>query len=132
MHSGMEAAARAEGIADAKSYANMTDTGYVSLNTGVLWLQIGGATGNAPVQELSSGDTLKVHEVDKVYIALGSAPADCRCQPEKYTVYAYVEKGEVATRVQLNATKYATENTSECGATPTGNLGCGTTDFVVP
>ncbi len=135
-HSGAEAASRVEGIQDAMSYAeaDKVDTGYVSINSNVLWLQIGSATGQAPAQDLLPGDRIQVYEVDKYYVALGKAPNTCACAPEKYTVWAYVTKGDTATRVQLKPTRFWSENATECGATPpaAGGPGCGTTEFTIP
>ena len=131
-NSGMAAAARAEAIQDAMSYAAMPDTGYISLNGGVLWLQIGSANGNGPAQNIVSGDTLTVYEVDQYYVKSGRAPDSCSCVPEKYSVYAYVDMADEGSKVQLVPTKFKDDNTAMCGATPTGNLGCGTSDFSVP
>jgi hypothetical protein len=131
-HSGTQAQARAEGVPDAMFYTNMSDTGYISLNTGVLWIQIGQANGNNPAQEIRSGDTVIVREVDQVYKAEGgTAWTGCACAPEKYTVYAYVTRDVATTRVQLTPTSYRTENQTACGAVM-NKLGCGTTDFTVP
>jgi hypothetical protein len=131
-NSGMDAADRVTGIRDGMSYAgNTPDTGYLSLNGGTVWLQIGSANGMGSAQDIVSGDTLTVYEVDKYYIDLGLAPASCACAPEKYTVWAYVDPTDQVNKVQLIPTKYQAKNT-ECGTTPSGNLGCGTTDFMVP
>ena len=132
MHSGAAVVARAEGIKDAMSYANMPDVGYIALNAGALWLQIGTATGGGPAQSIRSGDTIVVREVDRVYVAEGSAFPGCTCNAEKYIVYAYVTKGDATTRVQLEPSRYRPENAADCGETPTQGLGCGTTDFLVP
>jgi hypothetical protein len=134
MHSGMAAASRAEGIPNAMYYMSMPDTGYISLNAGVLWLKIGQANGNNPAEEIKSGDTVVVREVDQVYLAENTSFAGCACVPEKYAVYAYVQRDVAATRVKLRATKYRMENVSACGGslTPTSDVGCGTTDFSVP
>ena len=129
-HSGMAAASRVEGDRDAMSFANMPDIGYISLNAGVVWVQIGSATGAAPAQGLQMGDTVTVHEVDQLYTAGMSANGACTCAPEKYKVYAYVAKGEVSTRKQLTATSYRPAN-SACGALDS-QVGCGTTDFTMP
>jgi hypothetical protein len=131
-YSGMTAAARAEGIQDGMSYTNMMDTGYIALNSGVVWLQIGSANGNGPAQDIVSGDTITVYEIDKYYVETGRAPGCTGCLPEKYSVFAYVDMASEATKVQLVPTKYKTENVATCTATPSGNLGCGTTDFLVP
>jgi hypothetical protein len=132
-HSDATQAFYAEGIQDARTMLEGTDMGYISLNTGVIWLKIGQANGNAPEQEIRSGDTVIVREVDKWYLANGDAYAGCECPAEKYSVYAYVEMGNASTRVQLRASRYRVENVMECGASPgTSSLGCGTTDFTVP
>jgi hypothetical protein len=132
-NSGDAAASRVEGIQDAMSYAgNTPDTGYLSLNGGVVWLQVGGPTGSGPAADIVSGDTLTVYEVDKYYVAQGLAPTTCMCLPEKYAVYAYVDMNDESTKVQLMPTKFKSDNTDVCGATASGNLGCGTSDFLVP
>jgi hypothetical protein len=134
-NSGPQAAERAEGIQDGMSYASMPDTGYFSLNAGTLWVQIGQANGNSPAQEIRSGDKIIVREVDKVYIAEGSAPASCACLPEKYSVYVFTQKGAMSNGVKLKATKYWMENISMCGGSLTPgatDIGCGTTEFTVP
>jgi hypothetical protein len=125
-NSGSALAERVEGIKDAQSFTNMPDTGYLSLNGGVVWLQIGSINGGAPAQDIVSGDTLTVNEVDKNYGFEG-----CTCQPEKYSVWAYVDKADETTKVQLSPSKFRMENMSVCGAV-SGTLGCGTSDFVVP
>lgn len=131
-HSGATAASRVEGIPDGMSYADKDDVGYLSLNTGVVWLQIGSANGGGTAQTINSGDKIMVHEVDLSYVADGSAFQGCACPAEKYTVWAYVTKGDATTRVQLTPTKYEEENVATCGATPTTLDGCGTTTFTVP
>jgi hypothetical protein len=132
-HSGMMAADRAEGIQDGMSYTtNMPDTGYIALNSGVVWLQIGSATGGGPAQDIVSGDTLTVYEIDKYYVVSGRATGCTGCLPEKYSVYAYVDMANEATKVQLTPSKFRDENMTECGAIAAGTLGCGTTDFLVP
>jgi ferredoxin len=131
-HSGAQAAARIEGIPDGKSYQTMTDTGYISLNAGLLWVQIGQANGNTPAQDIKAGDTVVVHEVDKTYLEDGSAEAGCGCDPEKYLVYAYVAKDLTSARIQLKPTMYRPLNTA-CGAiSASTEVGCGTTTFSVP
>jgi hypothetical protein len=127
-NSGTAAAARVEGIKDAMSFStpNTPDTGYLSLNGGVVWLQIGSATGGGPAQDIVSGDTLTVNEVDKDYGFEG-----CTCLPEKYSVWAYVDKADENTKVQLSPSKFRDANMATCGAV-SGTLGCGTSDFVVP
>jgi hypothetical protein len=93
------------------------------------WLKIGQANGNAPEQEIKSGDTVIVREVDKWYLANGDAFPGCDCPAEKYAVYAYVEMGNTATRVQLLATTYKPQNVDTCGTSPGSSLlGCGTTE----
>ncbi len=94
-------------------------------------MQIGDSTGSGSAQDIKAGDTLTVHEVDKVYAGDGSAPTDCACAPEKYSVWAYVTKGDATTRKRLNATTYRPANNSVCGAVNI-QLGCGTADFSVP
>jgi hypothetical protein len=131
-NSGAGTAARAEGIRDGMSYTNKPDTGYVSLNGGILWLQIGSANGGGSAQEITSGDTLTVYEVDKYYLKDGSAEAGCVCLPEKYSVWAYVDKTDETTRVQLTPTTFKTDNSATCSSAQGGTLGCGTTDFKVP
>jgi hypothetical protein len=133
-YSGMTAADRAGGIQDGKVNEVGDDIGYISLNAGLLWIQVGQANGNGPAQDIKSGDKIIVHEVDKTYIDDGSAFAGCGCAPEKYTVFAYQQMGQVAGRVQLKPVKYREKNTA-CGAvTPAASetKGCGTTDFTVP
>ena len=110
----------------------MSDTGYISLNAGVFWVQVGQANGNSPAQEIRSGDTVIVREVDQVYMAEGAtswspAPASPRNTRSTPTFTRDVN----ATRVQLMPTTYRTENQSACGAVA-NDLGCGTTDFTVP
>ena len=121
-------AERVEGVKDAMSYttAGMADTGYVSLNGGVIWLQIGSIIGGNPAQGIVSGDTLTVNEVDKDYGFEG-----CTCLPEKYSVWAYVDKADETTKVQLSPSKFREANMMTCGAV-SGTLGCGTSDFVIP
>lgn len=127
-YSSTTVANRAEGPKDgmvSSSPMPNTDMGYVSLNTGALWLQIAGGA------DIRSGDTLTVWEVDKTYIP-ASAPMSCACTPEKYKVYAYVTTTDTTTRVQLTPTAYRDGN-MDCGSpTAAGAVGCGTTDFVVP
>ena len=132
MHSGTTAANRAEGAPNAMFYTDMADTGYISLNGGVLWIRIGQGNGNNPAEEIRPGDTVIVREVDQVYLAENTSFQGCACAPEKYTVYAYMQRDVASTRVQLTPTGYRTQNQAACGATPTNNLGCGTTDFTVP
>jgi hypothetical protein len=122
-HSGTGLAPKIEGARNANP-----DDGYISLNAGFVWIQIGTATGAGPAQDIKAGDTVTVHEVDQLYEMQGVA---CVCAPEKYSVYAYVEKGQATTRVKLNATTYRTANNAMCGALDSA-LGCGTSDFVVP
>jgi hypothetical protein len=131
-NSGDAAASRVEGIQDAMSYSDKPDIGYLSLNGGVVWLQVGGPTGSGPAVDIVSGDTLTVYEVDKYYVANGDAFAACMCLPEKYSVYAYVDMNDETSKVQLMPTKFQSENAATCGATVSGNLGCGTSDFLVP
>jgi hypothetical protein len=133
-YSGATVAARAEGIPDGKVNESTDDIGYIALNGGLLWLQIGQLNGNSPVQDIQSGDKIVVHEVDKSYIAEGSAFAGCLCAPEKYAVYAYGQMGMPATRIQLKPVKFRAENMATCGTAPsaTETLGCGTTEFTVP
>jgi len=133
-YSGTAIAIRSEGIPDGHVYQSMDDTGYISLNSGVLWVQIGQANGNTPAQDIKSGDTIVVHEVDKTYIDEGTAFAGCLCTPEKYTVFAYQQMGQAAGRVQLKPVKYRDKN-ADCGGVTPGaaeTKGCGTTDFTVP
>jgi hypothetical protein len=120
-----------EGPRDAKSYANMPDVGYIALNGGFVWVQLGNTTGDGAAQDIRTGDTVTIHEVDQLYVADMSANGACACPPEKYTVYAYVEKGQVATRKQLVAGAYRGANSAMCGTAST-EKGCGTTDFTVP
>jgi hypothetical protein len=133
-YSGSAAAARAEGQPNGKVMATGADIGYIALNAGVLWLQIGQANGNGPAQMIRSGDIVTVYEIDKDFQAQGEmyAPASCLCTPEKYTVFAYMDPSDATSRVQLVPTGYRSANTTACGATPSGNLGCGTTTFSVP
>ena len=132
-YSGPTAAARAEGVRDGMSVMVGMDMGYLSLNAGGLWLQIGNMTGDTPAQDIMSGDTIKVWEVDKGYITDMRAPTGCACTPEKYAVYAYVTMGDTATRVQLSPFNFVAANMTECGTMASGMmLGCGTTDFRVP
>jgi hypothetical protein len=124
----------AEGLPNGKVAATGSDMGYVSLNSQVLWLQFGGANGMAAAQQIMSGDSVKVNEIDLAFKALGTdyAPANCACPPEKYTVWAYKTMGDTTTRVQLMPTEFEPENMATCGASPTGMVGCGTTTFKVP
>jgi hypothetical protein len=130
-NSGAAAAARVEGLRDGMSYMTMADTGYLSLNGAKVWLQIGSANGNGPAQDITSGDVLTVYEVDKYYLTDGSAEAGCSCQPEKYSVWAYVDPTDETSKVQLTVSKTKDENAALCGAAST-TIGCGTTDFLVP
>ena len=130
-HSGTTVASRVEGKRDAMSYANMPDVGYIALNGGLVWVQLGSATGGGPAQDIRTGDTITVNEVDQLYVADMSANGACACPPEKYAVYAYVEKGQVATRKKLTAMPYKSANSAMCG-TFDSTKGCGTTDFTVP
>lgn len=133
-YSGSGAAARVEGPRDGRSVAVGMDMGYVALNAGVVWLQIGTSTGEAPAQDILPGDTVKVWEIDKGYIADGFAPSTCGCNAEKYSAWAYVDKTDMTTRVQLTPSAFLQANSAECGASPASGstLGCGTTDFRVP
>ncbi len=99
------------------------------MNTSAIWLQIGNATGDGTAQDIRTGDTITVHEVDKVYLGDGNAESMCACLPEKYAVWAYVTKTDTTTRKRLTATTYRASN--NCG-TVDGMLGCGTSDFTVP
>jgi hypothetical protein len=130
-HSGATVAARVEGKRDAMSYANMPDVGYIALNGGAVWVQLGSAMGAAPAQDIRTGDVVSVNEVDQLYVADMSANGACSCPPEKYSVYAYVEKGQVATRKKLTAMPYKSANAAMCG-TFDAEKGCGSTDFTVP
>jgi hypothetical protein len=133
-YSDSAAAVRAEGIPNAMVLMVGDDSGYVSLNSQILWLQVGSANGGGTAQEIKSGDTIKVHEVDRTNVTDGTAFAGCMCAPEKYTVFAYKAINDMTGRVQLTPSgSYAADNASMCGgATPSGSLGCGTTSFTVP
>ena len=118
---------------DARSFADATpDVGYLSLNNGVVWLQIGSSSGNGPAQDVLPGDTLTVNEVDKYYVAIDGRPARVTARPRSTRSTPTRRWAIPATRVQLMPTKFQTENMTVCGATPTGMLGCGSTDFLVP
>jgi hypothetical protein len=135
-YSGMTAAPKAEGIQDGKVNEVGSDMGYIALNAGMLWLQVGSQTGGGTAQDIKSGDKLVVREIDQVYKAEGSAFPGCACAAEKYTVYLYGMKDQPGTRVQLRPSKYWAENMAMCGGSTTPGTGvmdgCGTTEFTVP
>jgi hypothetical protein len=121
-----------EGKRNAKVNQSTDDVGYVSLNGGTLYLQIGNAiTGGGTAQVLMSGDQLKIHEVDQTYKASGEAYAGCTCAAEHYEVWLQDVAG--LNPVQLLPTKYEAGNTG-CPAvvSATDTEGCGTTTFTIP
>lgn len=126
------AAPETEGKRNAKVNQSTDDVGYVSLNGGILYLQIGNAiTGGGTAQTLKSGDQLKIHEVDQTYKATGEAYAGCTCAAEHYEVWLQDAAG--MNPLQLIPTKYEAGNTA-CPAaiTVADTEGCGTTTFTVP
>jgi hypothetical protein len=125
-----------EGPPDARSNQGLADSGYLSLNGGLVWLQVGDATGGGKAQSFKRGDTLTVHEVGQEYVGSTGRPfVTCRCTPEPYAVFAYREKDPPTGGTKLVATGYRPENTDgpdECSPTVNSMLGCGTTVFQVP
>jgi hypothetical protein len=106
------------------------DYGYFALNGGTLQIQIGDAVaGTGPAKVLTSGDLIRVFEVDKTYIADGSAPASCLCLPERYTVSLQTNTGKT---LPLRPMQLAAGNTTCAALTTTSVEGCGTTLFMVP
>jgi hypothetical protein len=125
-------APQTEGKRNARVNASTDDIGYISLNGGILYLQIGNAiTGGGVAQVLQSGDQLKIHEVDQTYKTSGEAYAGCTCAAEHYEVWLQDELG--GNGVKLLPTKYEAGNTA-CPAvvSATDTEGCGTTTFTVP
>ena len=121
-----------EGKKNAKVNQSTDDVGYVSLNGGILYLQVGNAiTGGGVAQVLKSGDQLKVYEVDQTYKVSGDAYPGCTCAAEHYEVWLQDAAG--LNPVQLIPTKYEADNTA-CPAviTATDTEGCGTTTFTIP
>jgi hypothetical protein len=131
LRGGSGAASRAEGAPDGRVSAAAPDSGFIALNTGVLWLEIGSVSGDGPAQEIRSGDTVQVYEIDRYYVEVGSA-TECLCPPDGYGVYAYVSRDLTAERIALLPIKYQPENATSCGTSPSAALGCGTTEFRVP
>ena len=125
-------APQTEGKKNAKVNQSTDDVGYVSLNGGTLYLQVGNAiTGGGTLQALKSGDQLKVYEVDQTYKVSGDAYPGCTCAAEHYEVWLQDAAG--ANPLQLLPTKYEADNTA-CPATvsATDTEGCGTTTFTIP
>ena len=120
-----------EGPPDGVVLAVGDDSGYFSLNAGTLQIQIGDLTGGGAAKQLKSGDYIQVYEVDKSYIASGSAPATCACLPEHYTVSLQSLSG--ASVIPLTPVVIDTVNNTTCAPlTVASTEGCGTTMFMVP
>jgi hypothetical protein len=127
-----ELVARTEGPVDGQMRTGIgDDVGYLSLNAGILQIQIGDAvTGAGPAQAIKAGDWIAVYEVDQTYPEKGYAPSACVCAPEHYTVSLQTASGKV---VQLRASRLESANATACEAlTATSLEGCGTTVFAVP
>jgi hypothetical protein len=123
-------AARTEGLPDAIVNKSTDDEGYMSLNAGLLQIQIGDTVGGGTVgQQIQSGDQIMVYEVDQNY---KSDTNGCVCTPEHYEVW--IQGDTTVTPVQLMPAQYNAANAATCGAAPTAldTLGCGTTTFLVP
>jgi hypothetical protein len=124
--------ARTEGPVDGQMRTGIgDDVGYLSLNAGILQIQIGDAvTGAGPAQAIKAGGWIVVYEVDQTYPENGYAPSACVCTPEHYTVSLQTASGKV---VQLRASRLESANATACEAlTATSLEGCGTTVFAVP
>jgi hypothetical protein len=119
-----------EGPYDAVVNDTTSDSGYFSLNAGTLQIEIGDLKGEGTAQAIKSGDYIAVYEVDKTYIASGSASASCVCLPEHFTVYIETASGKTL-QLLPSATSYSNLNTA-CSLAATPNEGCGTTVFAVP
>lgn len=122
-----------EGAPDGFVQAVGDDAGYFSLNAGTLQIQMGDLTGRGAAKALNSGDYIQVYEVDKSYVASGSAPATCACLPEHYTVSLQSQSGAKIT--PLTPVVIDTANNTTCEPLATLALsaqGCGTTMFMVP
>jgi hypothetical protein len=120
----------AEGPKDGKVFADVTDTGYISLNGGTLQMQIGDQTGAGTAQVLQTGDVIKVYEVDQTYVSSGDAFAGCLCAPESFVVSLQSADGQSV--VALKPTKIETANDTCTALSAASTDGCGTTAFVVP
>lgn len=120
-----------EGPPDAIVQAVGDDAGYFSLNAGTLQIQMGDLSGMGAAKQLKSGDYIQVFEVDKGYIASGSAPATCACLPEHYTVFVQSLSGDSV--IPLTPVVIDTTNNTTCAPlTAASTEGCGTTMFMVP
>ena len=118
-----------EGAQDGMVNAVGNDTGYLSLNGGALQIQIGDLTGSGPAKALKSGEMIEVFELDKTYIAAGSAPVTCSCLPEHYTVTLQTASGLALT---LKPGILAADNVTCAALAATSTEGCGSTVFLVP
>ena len=119
-----------EGPPDGLVQAVGDDAGYLSLNAGTLQIQVGDVTGTGPAKPLQSGDYIQVFEVDKTYIASGSAPATCSCLPEHFTVFLQTASGSLLSLAPVVIDQ--AWNTTCTALTALSTEGCGTTMFQVP
>jgi len=118
---------RTEGPPDAVIHGSTNDTGYMALNGGSLQFQIGDVRGDGPAQTISSGDRIKVFEVDQSYKTTSNG---CVCTPAHYQLWVQDSAGSAP----LDPAQFDPANSATCGATPSAgdHLGCGTTVFAVP
>jgi len=137
-HTGDAEKANVEGKPDAMIYKSKSDTGYISLNTGSIQVQIGDASGGGAAKDIKKGDIIKVYEVDLTYKDTASDPDKvCTCAPEKYEVFVFGAKadGSIDDKVfmKLNAGAPDAKNKAVCDMmSMMPSEGCGTTSFAVP
>lgn len=138
-HTGKSEEATVEGVRDAVIYKSKTDTGYISLNSGSIQLQIGDVSGAGPAKEFKKGDTVIVHEVDQLYKGVMATDPDmvCKCEPEKYELFAFkaMADGKIdPAGVRAKPGAIDSKNKMACDAMPMGPMddpGCGTTTFTL-
>ncbi len=118
-----------EGPPDAVVQAVGDDYGYFSLNAGTLQLEIGDLAGAGPAKQIQADNYIQVFEVDKTYVASGSAPASCACPPEHYTVSLQTALGAV---LPLTPVRIDPANATCAPLTAASTEGCGTTMFMLP
>jgi hypothetical protein len=116
----------AEGPPDGEIHQTESDTGYFSLNGGVLGITIGDLAGEGPALSILPGDVIGVYEVDRTY--------DKGATPERYEVWLTTSPGSGDGMVQLLPAAFDSMNEAQCGSAPApgATLGCGTSVFVVP
>lgn len=139
LHTGKVEQATVEGPRDAVIYKSKVDTGYISLNTGAVQVQIGDSSGAGPPADIRKGDTIVVHEVDRTYAGDPAHDPDnvCKCDPEKYEVFVFKAKADgkidAMAAIKLVPGDPDPKNKAACDMmSKMPGEGCGTTTFVVP